>query len=922
MQHWSIRKQIILLVLIPALLVTVVLTSYFTYSQFQDISNSLKKHGQSLAREIAQASEYAVFSGNTNILKPLLINALKDRETIAISVSNTDGEVLISVSSENNRKTSHSIWQSTTSDNLLHFSEPIIAQTVILSDFSDKMTANDNPDENRKYVIGSVSITVTTHHSNDKKIKSLGKGSLLALVILFAGALLALNISKRITSPVQSLTRTVRKISSGDFRARIHQDAAGELGVLESCVNIMAEQLQASQENMELRINEFTRELQQTLEELEIRNAELDITRSNALQANKAKSEFLANMSHEIRTPLNGILGFSELLNNTALDQQQKDYIFTIIKSADNLLHIIDDILDLSKIESEKLEISYSQFDILDIVEEVIDLLTPIAYEKNIELFYDLDKTTPRYIESDLVRSRQILINLIGNAIKFTEKGHVYLQVGLDTTETEDPKIKFSVSDTGIGMDQADKQTLFTAFTQADTSITRRFGGTGLGLVISRKLTLLMEGEIGFDSVLGEGSTFWFTIPLITTDKSDIKNPVELHNKRIALIENHTLCRRITKSMLESWGCVVTEISRQKYIAEYLSKKNNRYDAVIVSICRTDFNQDELEQYLPIKQQKLPPSMAIISTRSYSDLTSTQGNYFDRTVFRSSRQTTIQKELISLLAGDISHAPNFIQDATNDKTNKWAKINILVVDDNDINLRLAELLLKKQGANVTTAHSGDESISYVKKNSFDLIFMDLHMPGLDGYETTQRIRLFDEESPPVIIALTANAMPHEITKVEECGMSDILIKPVNGNLLSDMIDKWFFNRPTLTFSNIIQKNDGVETAVFDLQEAIKLTEGNKKLAMELFSMLISELPESQTEIKNALINNNHKDLKACVHKLHGASRCCGTPALRHAAKKMEHVIDNNITSQIDSSSTLLTYEIERLIKYDISSLHS
>jgi len=926
MQQWSIRKQIILLVLMPSLLITIVLTSYFTYSQFQDISDSLNKHGQSLAREIAQSSEYAVFSGNTSLLKPILINALADEETVAISVRNTDNKVLISVSDENNQKTSPSVWHRTISDSLLHFNEPIIAQTVNLSDFNEDIDItsddNGNGNGNKKYTIGSVSVTLTTRYNNNRKIESLSEGSLLALVILIAGALLALNISKKIASPVQSLTQTVRKISSGDFKARINQDASGELGVLESCVNLMAEELQSSQENMESRINEFTRELQQTLEELEIRNAELDITRSNALQANKAKSEFLANMSHEIRTPLNGILGFSELLNNTALDQQQKDYILTIKKSAGNLLHIIDDILDLSKIESGKLEILYSEFDILDVIEEVIDLLTPIAYEKNIELFYDLKKETPRHIESDLVRFRQVLTNLIGNAIKFTEKGYVYLKIEPDKTDKTAPKIKLSVSDTGIGMDQADKQTLFNAFTQADTSITRRFGGTGLGLVISRKLTLLMKGEIGFDSVLGVGSTFWFTIPLVTSSKPVTSRPVELRNKHIALIGTQQICRKITKSMLESWGCVVTEISRKKYVSDFLAKKDTEYDAVIASICRIDFNQDELKHYLPIKQKKSPPSMAILSSRSYADLADTQEHYFDKAVFRSSRQSIIQKELISLLTGIEPHEPNIVLDEHIEKTNKWENINILVVDDNDINLRLAELLLKKQGANITTAHSGDESINCVKENNFDLIFMDLHMPGLDGYETTKRIRMFNEGAPSVIIALTANAMPHEKAKIKAYGMNDILIKPINENLLSDMINRWFFNKPVVQPDAAILGSETNITSIFDLEDAMRLTEGNKKLAIELFTMLIAELPEHQSDIKKSLTENNSNDLKACVHKLHGASRCCGTPALREAAKQMERIIDNKLSDKIDSATTLLMYEIERLLKYDISSLRS
>ena len=270
---------------------------------------------------------------------------------------------------------------------------------------------------------------------------------------MLLSSLLASRSSRQISRPVQLLTQTVKKITAGEFDSHIMHDAPGELAILESCVNSMADELRVAQTGMESRINEFTQELQQTLEELEIRNAELDITRFNAMQASKAKSEFLANMSHEIRTPLSGIMGFTELLTNTDLDSHQMDYARTIHKSAISLLTIIDDILDLSKIESGKLDITLTKCNVIDIIEDVIDLLAPIAYEKNIELFYYLDADVPHIIESDPVRVRQVLLNLVGNAVKFTLNGYVYLNIVLDDLSNT-KRIKFTVADTGIGMDQ------------------------------------------------------------------------------------------------------------------------------------------------------------------------------------------------------------------------------------------------------------------------------------------------------------------------------------------------------------------------------------------------------------------------------------------------------------------------------------
>ncbi|MGB5397718.1 MAG: histidine kinase dimerization/phospho-acceptor domain-containing protein, partial [Gammaproteobacteria bacterium] len=412
MKNWSIRKQIMVLALLPALFVGFCLAIYFTYTQLEYISESLQKHGESIVTQIAPSSEYAVFSGNTDLLVPTLRNALKDQDVVTVIIKDKDNNILLSLTDETPPTQQHSLWKNIIETRLLNFRAPITSQEVAVDDFNEAMllsSVNPNPIRN---IIGYVELIVTTQYSDNEKFESLNKGIMLTIMILIASFLLAMRISKQIATPVRQLTDTVRKIASGDFKTRINQDAPGELGTLESYVNTMASELQSYQGDMETRIDDFTHELQQTLEELEIRNAELDITRSNALAANRAKSEFLANMSHEIRTPLGGIIGFSELLDSTQMDEQQKDYVSTIRKSAGNLLNIIDDILDLSKIESGKLEIAPVVFNLLDVIEEVVDLLSPVAYEKNIELLYDLHKDVPRIIEADPVRIRQVLINL------------------------------------------------------------------------------------------------------------------------------------------------------------------------------------------------------------------------------------------------------------------------------------------------------------------------------------------------------------------------------------------------------------------------------------------------------------------------------------------------------------------------------
>ena len=557
MNNWGIRQHIIALALLPVLIVAIVLTTYFTLSQLSALSDSQNRYGNIIAQQLASVSEYAVFSGNINSLHPILKKTLSDDDIIGIEITDEYDEALITVNDSDLLQSDISIWHQLALKESTTFNAAIKTQTLNIN------LPETEAESNTTNIIGYVKITLTSTNINAKKLQTIAKGSLITLSILFISMMLAVRLSKKISQPVQKLTNAVKKISSGYYETRIDEQAPGDLGILESGINIMAKELQSSHENLEAKVDESTRELQETMEELEIRNIELDIAKSNAIQTSKAKTEFLANMSHELRTPLGGIIGFSELLENSNLESQQRDYSEIIKKSADNLLHIIDDVLDLSKIESGKLEINFTEFDIIDIVEEVIDLLILIAYEKNIELFYYIDKKTPNIIHSDPVRIRQILINLIGNAIKFTEKGSVSLHIS-STENTESlSNILFSVSDTGMGMNQLQQDRLFEAFTQADKTIERRFGGTGLGLVISKKLAKLIHGDINFESQHNKGSIFTLRISAKSRQKIHKQDPALL-NKKYALLNHNAPVKKAYKACSISGAMIQAVITSSR----------------------------------------------------------------------------------------------------------------------------------------------------------------------------------------------------------------------------------------------------------------------------------------------------------------------------------------------------------------------
>jgi len=907
MQSLSLSKQIIILAILPALLVGMMLSVYFTYDQLSFITQSQKKYGNFIIKQIQPVVEHALINNDMQTLKPVLRSIISNENVDYIRISNTTNNDVITI---NNLKShdhkSHSFFHMLMEDeHLIDFSTHVYHDYIL-------------PDGTSfREVIANIEIKLNTEGATTDKIEHIIRGSVITLVILTILSLFILKLSKAIISPIKSLTDSVRNITTGDLDSHINISSTGELGILESCINHMKDELKDSRTDLETQLDIYTDELQQTMEELEIRNAELDITRSKAIYANNAKSEFLANMSHEIRTPLSGIIGFTELLQGTRLSTQQQDYSDTIHKSAQHLLEIINDVLDLSKIESGKTEITTSEFNLVEIIEDIINLLSTSALEKNIELLYRIEKNVPTIIHSDPFRIHQILTNLIGNAIKFTDEGYVYLQVAPGEINDADSSVKFTVSDTGIGMSSTDKKKLFKAFTQADTSITRRFGGTGLGLVISRKLTMLMHGEIGFDSTEGEGSTFWFTIPVIPVS-TELKQS-DLNNKNIAFISNHFIAKQTYKTLFENWYCQVNDYSLEDL--NNLSDIENSNDIVVFFLSRKEIISGNTANNLS-KLVFSKPSLLIASTRSHSELRNLQQHIFDSAVFTSEKIEIIKQKLINTINKRTQETDIDVFDDTMPVSIDWSNINIMAVDDNEVNLRLAEIILHKHKARVTTARSGAQAIDYASMNSYDIIFMDLHMPGLDGYETTKKIREVTPGKQPVIIALTANTMPQEKDKVIQSGMNGILIKPVSDSILQKVVNQWVFKEsikiPAISNTNNTDSHQATgSNTIFSIKLAKEFTGDNEELAYELFGMLREELGNYKDAITAAIKNNNLTDLCEQVHKLHGASRCCGTTELKQTSSHIETLINQNINFDIEKETSQLLTAIQNVADYKI-----
>ncbi len=739
-----------------------------------------------------------------------------------------------------------------------------------------------------------------------------------SLIALF----LAVRLQRVITRPVRRLLRIARAVSrTGDYSLRAQVETEDEIGQLVTGFNEMLMEIESRDRQLEANQDSLQREVARQTADLRMLNTDLRTAKDAAESASRAKSEFVANMSHEIRTPLNGVIGMLGLVLDSTVTPEQREYLLMAMGSGETLLRVINDILDFSKIESGKLELEDIDFDLQELVRDVVKMMAVPARQKQLELVSDLKPGLPSLLRGDPARLRQVLFNLLGNAIKFTSAGEVVIEVSHCGSNQGKKEILFRVADTGIGIPHEKQGTIFHPFSQADSSTTRRYGGTGLGLTIVSRLVTMMGGRIWLESEVGKGSSFLFTVSLgVGQTSQQVSEPAEVcqfSGLRVLVVDDNATNRRIVQSSCVAWGMLCeTTASAQSALQMLRDAKaaGPGYGLAII-----DSNMPEMDGFELIRRMRADATLAGIrvimlsSADQPGDIAHCReigvNCYLVKPVHNSELRSAIDIVLqkpASLSAGLVTRSG---------MPPPTPSYRILIAEDNAVNQKFLQRLLERMGHVTAVANNGVEAVDFFRTGNFNLIFMDVQMPEMDGYAATAAIRDWEKQTEKriPIIAMTAHALKGDREKCLAAGMDDYLSKPARLAEIEQALTRAMLaGTPPEVSGDAPSRPSAPDKAVWDRAAALDRLGGDEPLLDELIELFFSDYPVLARRLTEALARGDLASLREPAHKLKGSLGALGLPETAGLAQEIESASQVEDATAVVSLIDRFMAEIEML----------